>query len=217
MARLSASSGRLRRQALQLTPPDLAAIAARFLPPSRGFSQRLSSDFSLLGSFSLQNQTSAHQSRRPPSNWTVPWPRRLLGRAVGGNPLKIGRPWLVLATQFGLCGPERARAATAPEATRLDTRSEGHHQPGERSSSKKKKPIKVECGTWPLQFRNDVGRGSNRLTQAMLWVNEIARAKDMNDLATSNSMSGIATWRLRDIGFEDCQWLNEHPTRGGLS
>ena len=94
-------------------PPDLAAISAPFLPPSRGQHPTPGP------SPCLQDHAPVRQSRRPPSNWTAPQP----GRADGER-LPERRPPVPVAClrQTRLRGPERARTATAHEATRLDAR-----------------------------------------------------------------------------------------------
>ena len=49
-------------------------------------------------------------------------------------------------------------------------------------------------------FQSDVARGSNRPTQVMAYRIETEHANDMNDLATSNSISGIATGDVETLG-----------------
>ena len=69
-------------------PLDLAAIAARFLPPPLGTSHHPSSTAPILLDPSLgPTPLLSGPHTCLPSNWTSPWPRRLLGVAVGGRPL----------------------------------------------------------------------------------------------------------------------------------
>ena len=46
---------------------------------------------------------------------------------------------------------------------------------------------------WTMKRRSEMARDSNRLTQAMPWISEIEHAKNSSVLATSNSITRIAT------------------------
>ena len=88
------------------------------------------------------------------------------------------------------------------------TRTTAHHNIHDETStfgqemSRQEEVEKLEFGAWPLcsifrtwnmNCRSEVARGSNRPTQAMPWTNEVEKAKDLNDMATSNLIRGIAS------------------------
>ena len=100
---------------------------------------------------------------------------------------------------------------------------EGHHRTGERpnrtswaallnrdkKSRGKEKPKSFESGaggtfrTWTKNFRSEVARVSDRLSQAMPSISKIEQSKNLSKVGPSGSITGIATGDF--IGFEDSQ------------
>ena len=113
-------------------------------------------------------------------------------RRVGHRELQFQSNQQPKHTPEGQCQPgERPITTSTTELINLEMKSRGQN-----------KPKKLEFGAWPLhssfrmwkmQFRSEIARSSDRPTQAVPWINKIEVAKDMNDRATSNSNSKVAT------------------------